>query len=253
MMTARESEQNPDEIAAVELLRSPYQFKILAGNKAYVITQQPVLPRLLGLIPLALIALGCIGMATTNPAAGTAPHLIYELGAVLVVLSLLLAIAGGEARRRHQGNEAGGKQFRKWTRIGLGVMGVAIVIIAFQVSQGQLADFMVTFGVAMSAAVALDALIVEPGEKLYAFSLAGTKVISVTSTGDVEVTEKDPLRKKSLLEKILRISIESQEVAASEPRPPAQAVSDHGAGSAPRPSDLPDPVRLTRDPTDDQS
>ncbi len=201
--------------AAVELLRTPFEFKFSVGNKTFVMAQEPALRDFLGLVPIGLLALGFLAMLRNQPATGTASHLVYEVGAVLIVLALLLVIAGGEAQQKQKRSETAGKRFRRWTRIGLGIVGIVLLVLAFQVSRQNTADFMITVGVATIAAVALDAIIVEPGEKLYAFSLAGTKTISVGANGKIEIRDRDPGRKKTLLERLFQISVVSKELERS--------------------------------------
>jgi hypothetical protein len=192
---------------ALELLRAPFEIRHQVGRWTLRLTQDSILTQLLDPIPLIAFSLGFVLTITNQSKRGTASHLLYEVGALLMVISLLLLIANREARKRHKHNEDAAKTFRRSARISLGVLGVAVVVLAFWIPRQSVADVMVTTGVAAVAAVALDTLIFAPAVRLYAFNLAASRVVSVAQAS-VKL-EKATKRPRTLIRYgSLRLSLE---------------------------------------------
>jgi uncharacterized membrane protein len=191
----------------LELLRAPLEIRYQVGSWTFRLTQESILTQILDPIPLIAFVLGFVLTITNQSKRGTASHLLYEVGALLMVISFLLLIANREARKRYKHNEDAAKRFRRSARIFLGVLGVAIIVLAFWIPRQSVADVMVTTGVAAVAAVALDALIFAPAVRLYAFNLSASRVVSIAQAS-VKL-EKATKRPRTLIRYgSLRLSLE---------------------------------------------
>lgn len=170
---------------ALDFLCSPFVYRLRLGKYTVEIAQESFLSKILAPIPLGALLLGAALMIGEQSRKGTGAHLLLEIGSLLIVVSLLLIIASREARQRMKNGEDAAYRFRRTARIVLGLLGSVVVVAAFWTPSQYFANLMVTAGVAIIAAAALDTLIVAPAERLYRFMLGSDAwVVTVGPSGE---------------------------------------------------------------------
>ena len=167
----------------LELLRSPMVYEVPYRGLVYRATIPSPVSQLLRTIPLAAIIAGLLLMVShMTPRTGLG-EVWFEVGSVLVVLGMILAIERDAARVRARGSRADAGKRRRRLKAALGIFGGACIVGALATSDQDVAGLAASLGVGAFSAVAVDSLIMAAAELLFPFEQGGMRQFRMSSDG----------------------------------------------------------------------